>query len=103
MEGEYRGGSEKIIGDRLAMHERWDKNTDEAVSWFEAEGTMRFGYRCAGIISALSERFLDKVEEGELYTILLDDEKPLKEAYQTLVNGMERSFSSPHHDGPDVE
>ena len=83
--------SDEHIDDRLRLYERWDSKNSWAQDLEQVEDHMKFGYRCEGVLEALSHRYLNEIEKDDVWRVIIHNERPLKDAYEIFMNAIEEN------------
>ncbi|MFQ6129123.1 MAG: hypothetical protein ACE5QW_09515 [Thermoplasmata archaeon] len=99
----YTGSCPKCaidIRERLKLYDDWDRS-DTKSTLEDVEKSLTFMDRCQGLIEALSTRYLDEIEDGDLFKILMHREKPLKEAYELMIRRIEEGYPESFEQDPD--
>ncbi|MEE9116724.1 MAG: hypothetical protein V3U09_07495 [Thermoplasmata archaeon] len=77
------------INKRLEFYKEWDERDEPAYCVKQVVRRVRYGHRCEGVMEALCTNFMGDAEQEDLYRILDDWDKDLKEAYEMIMEAIE--------------
>ncbi len=83
--------TEKFIGERLEFYGNINvqEEIQEVIDLSDLTFKFNSGFRCEGVLSALTLKLLNEDEYEIFWDIVIDPKKPLSEAYEMLLKIIE--------------